>query len=144
MKVVVDASVAIKWFVREPGHEQALALLAPGVERHAPDLVIAETASIAWKKRTIGEITIDQAEAVVSALPGYFSSLLPAGKIVRRALEIGLQLNHPIYDCLYLACAATFEGGIVVTADDRLLTACRGAGWKGSIRHLDTLGNDGR
>lgn len=45
---VIDASVAIKWVVSEPGTQEALAL-----RQHrliAPDLLIAECANILWKK----------------------------------------------------------------------------------------------
>jgi predicted nucleic acid-binding protein len=45
---VIDASVAIKWLVDEPGTAAALSL-----RRHrllAPDLLIAECANVLWKK----------------------------------------------------------------------------------------------
>jgi predicted nucleic acid-binding protein len=35
-------------------------------------------------------------------------------------LEIGLEIEHPIYDCVYLALAELLEG-IIVTADLRLI-----------------------
>jgi predicted nucleic acid-binding protein len=47
--IVVDASVAVKWFVKEDGHEAALGLLAHA-HLSAPDLVFAETANVLWKK----------------------------------------------------------------------------------------------
>ncbi len=46
---VVDASVAVKWVVEEPGTQQAMALL----NRHelaAPDLILAECANISGKR----------------------------------------------------------------------------------------------
>ena len=46
--LVLDASVAVKWFVEEPGTAAALALLAEDESLIAPELVIAEVANVAW------------------------------------------------------------------------------------------------
>ena len=46
--LVVDARVAVKWVIQEPGTAEALEL-----RRHqslAPDLLIAECANVLWKK----------------------------------------------------------------------------------------------
>ena len=136
MNLVVDASVAIKWFVREAGHEEALALLAPGIKRHAPGLVIAETANILWKKCILGEIDADQAEAAILALPAYFAETYRSDPLASRALEVALRLNHPVYDCLYLAYAERI-GGPLVTADRRLVTAVEDTEWEPHLRFLD-------
>ena len=51
MKIcVVDASVAIKWFVREALHEEALRLVDNPDAMQAPDLLVVEVTNIAWKK----------------------------------------------------------------------------------------------
>jgi predicted nucleic acid-binding protein len=47
-ELVIDASVAVKWVVEEPGTQEALLL-----RQHrllAPDLLVAECANILWKK----------------------------------------------------------------------------------------------
>jgi predicted nucleic acid-binding protein len=48
-RLVIDASIAIKWVVQEEGTEDALALRTRA-ELIAPDLIIAECANILWKK----------------------------------------------------------------------------------------------
>jgi predicted nucleic acid-binding protein len=45
---VIDASVAIKWVVRETGTQEALSLRQHRLV--APDLLVAECANILWKK----------------------------------------------------------------------------------------------
>ena len=45
---IVDASVAIKWVVDEPGTEHALLLRRDSLA--APDLLVPECANILWKK----------------------------------------------------------------------------------------------
>lgn len=53
MSLVVDASVALKWFVPDPGHEAALAILkADDAEPQllAPDWLLVEVANALWKQ----------------------------------------------------------------------------------------------
>lgn len=47
-RLVVDASVAVKWVVTEDGTAEAVSLLS--IPMSAPDLLIAECANILWKE----------------------------------------------------------------------------------------------
>ncbi|MBM3518505.1 MAG: type II toxin-antitoxin system VapC family toxin [Alphaproteobacteria bacterium] len=125
MTWVVDASVAIKWFVREDCHAEALRLLEHASLLHAPDMIVAEVANIAWKKATRREISPAHARAIASAIGHYIPTLHPSPALIERALEIALTLKHPVYDSLYLACADAV-GAPLVTADRRLRLAVRG------------------
>jgi predicted nucleic acid-binding protein len=50
---------------------------------------------------------------------------LAAGRdLLTPALELSLELRHPVYDCLYLALAQR-RGVPLVTADERLISALR-------------------
>ena len=62
MSLVVDSSVAIKWFVRETLYREADALLAAESELFAPSLLVYEVANVFWKKWRLGEVTADQAD----------------------------------------------------------------------------------
>src|SRR5205085_5475716 len=48
--VVVDASVAVKWFVPEDNSAEALLLLDARFRRHVPVLLQTEVAQTVWKK----------------------------------------------------------------------------------------------
>jgi predicted nucleic acid-binding protein len=120
LKLVIDASVAVKWLVAEPGHESAAALLLNFPTLVAPDFVAIEVANVLWKKVGRSEIRADQAEKALASLPQFFENLFPTNQFVNRALQISLELNHPIYDCLYLACAEK-ESARLITADARLV-----------------------
>ena len=63
---VVDASVAAKWVIDEPGTRQALKL-RPHV-LSAPDLLIAECANIVWKKVRLGELSEPEASLAIGLL----------------------------------------------------------------------------
>jgi predicted nucleic acid-binding protein len=143
---VVDASVAIKWFVREERHEQALLLLDHAEQLQAPDLIVTEVTNVAWKKSIRHEITAEQARVITVAMRQFIPSLRPSVELAERALDIALTLNHPVYDCLYLACADV-DPGLLVTADRRLYDIVQGTAFQKAVRFLgepDFLGDEGR
>jgi predicted nucleic acid-binding protein len=115
---IVDASVAVKWFVEESRSSEARAVLARGEPLLAPDLILVEASNTAWKKVKRKEMTAEQGEAMVRAVPLYFDRLVHSGALAARAYALANRLNHPVYDCLYLALA---EGEAVdlITDDDR-------------------------
>lgn len=122
MTIVVDASVALKWFAAEVDSSQAHALVRDET-LIAPDLVIAETLNAAWKAVRRGLMKEEQAD-FVDSLVGAFDELVPSAQLGRRALEIGLALDHPVYDGFYIALAER-ERIQLVTADSRLINKAR-------------------
>lgn len=145
MIIVVDASVAIKWFVREELHEQALLLLDHAEQLQAPDLIVTEVTNIAWKKSVRNEISDTQARIIAVAIRQYIPTLRPSTELTEQALDIALTLNHPVYDCLYLTCADGVAG-VLITADRRLCNIVHGTAFEKTVRYLgdpDFLGDEG-
>jgi len=136
VRLVVDASVAVKWFIAEPGHEFAAALLEAFPERIASGFVVVELANVLWKKLGRAEICAFQAEEALRELPRFFQSFLPARDLVSRAPQLSLDLNHPVYDCLYLACAEQ-ESAKLATADARLAKKCANTSFAARFVFLD-------
>ena len=118
MIYVIDASVAIKWFVAEERHDNAIWFTDHKELLRAPDFLLVEVSNIAWKKCLRGQITPFHASAIAQSVPIYIADLDHASGLLKRALEMALSLRHPVYDCLYLSCAERWNG-IVVTADKR-------------------------
>lgn len=135
MSLVFDASVVIKWFVPENLSAEAMLLLDGVPIVQAPDLVIVETGNIVWKKRRNGEIAGEQASAIVQRIRDSIPILYPAAEMIDRALAIALALDHPVYDCLYIACAEAADG-LLVTADGRLHVRTRRSPFHDRVRHL--------
>jgi predicted nucleic acid-binding protein len=125
MTFVVDASVALKWFVSENGSEAAVRLLNSGRPIVAPDLVLAEVCNAAWKSWRRREIDPAQLNQVAMDAPGPFQRLVPLDRLIQRAVTIASELDHPVYDCLYLALAEA-EDAPLITADRRLVRIVRG------------------
>ena len=130
MSLVVDASVALKWFLSEEPHaNRALAIVQEGGILIAPDLLIAEVCNAAWRSARLGRISQAQVDEIAASLPRLFDAFASASELAPRAVAIAGQLDHPIYDCLYLALAEA-ERAQLVTADKRLLGKVRATSWE--------------
>jgi len=141
MTYVVDASVAIKWFVRENLRDHAMALLDHhGGDLDAPDLLLAEVGNIAWKKCRRGEMSAEQCRLAVAETEECLAMVHPSAALAGRALDIALVLDHPVYDCVYIACAEA-TGRTCVTADDRLVRAVAKTRFGNLVRHLGDVAN---
>jgi len=132
---VIDASVAVKWFVRESLHDEALRLLEHRDRFVAPELIVSEVTNIAWKKVVRKEISHEQTRFIVVAISQYIPTLRRSVELSERALELALTLNHPVYDCLYLACAEGV-GGTLITADRKLHQSVQGSEFESLITYL--------
>lgn len=122
-RLVLDASVAVKWYVPEDGSAAARALLDTNDEFIAPELLLAEVTKVLWKKVRRGEIEADYARFILAQLCD--SSLIDYRSIQplsEAALEIALQWEQTVYDSIYVALAAA-ENTRMVTADTRLHSA---------------------
>lgn len=116
---VVDASVVVKWLVREAYSEEAAALLDSGSSFVAPALVFAEAANALWVMRRRGDIAADDmADAVetLRAMPVAVPVAMP--QLAAAASRLAVDLDHPVYDCFYLALSVQTQYP-VVTADRR-------------------------
>ena len=122
---IVDASVAVKWVVREAGSDAAAALR--GEELHAPDWILIECANVLWAKVRRRELTREEADRGMALLIEAPITLAPASELVAEALALAHELAHPVYDCLYLALARA-RNSPLVTADARFVSAVRGSG----------------
>ncbi|HVN63660.1 MAG TPA: type II toxin-antitoxin system VapC family toxin [Candidatus Binataceae bacterium] len=118
-KLVIDASVAMKWVIGEDGTAEALTLLRKA-ELSAPDLLVAECANIIWKKVQKRELKKDEALLIARLLEKAEVELLPTRTLLEPAARMAIELGHPAYDCVYLSLAIE-NNRRFVTADARFL-----------------------
>jgi predicted nucleic acid-binding protein len=119
--LVVDASVAAKWVLPEPDSERATVFRNTEPNLIAPQLIVAEIGNAVWKRARRGELTVQDATEAVATAVGIIGTLYRLEDLVARATEIAIALDHPIYDCFYLALAER-ESAPLITADRRLST----------------------
>jgi predicted nucleic acid-binding protein len=122
--LVVDASVAVKWFVEEEGRADAMALLRCKAEADIalviPDLFFAEFANVLWKKCRKGEVGGQQAAQAISCVYRIFNQVVKSADLIDRAFQWSEKLDHSVYDCLYLACAEAHDSKYV-SADEHFV-----------------------
>ncbi len=137
-EVIVDASVAIKWYTPEVRHANAKAVLDIADTIVAPELIVSEVFNIASAKARRGEISKRVAGLVAAWIRSGVPALVPATELNERALKIALTLEHPVYDCMYLACAE-LEAAPLVTDDRRFLTAVGSGSWRDKVIALESV-----
>ena len=123
---VVDASVALKWFADEPGAAAAAAVLRDDLI--APSLLLGEVASGLWKKWRRGELTREQSVIALANLPDMLAALYVPEVLLNRAAGICFDVDHPIYDCFYVALAERLQVGFV-TADVKMIKKFASTGY---------------
>lgn len=139
-RLVIDASIAVKWVLPEPGSDQAGALLvalASGkLTVEIPDICVAEITSVLWKRCRRDELTPRQARRAQALLLEALPSPTPSVQLVPAALEIALAYRHSVYDCIYVA-LAELRRCPLVTADRPLVRSMAPA--TAEVIHLDAV-----
>jgi len=123
MTLVVDASIAALW-VLEQDRSAAATAIRNEDGLIAPSLVVCEICSAVWK--AVRRRAVKRADALaaidVAILP--FDALIATEDLRMRALELAIDLDHPVYDCFYLALAER-ESCPLITADAKLAGAAK-------------------
>lgn len=123
MNLVIDASVAVKWLVSEPGTEKAEAVLTAcregKITPFAPEILVAEVAGVLWKRVMRRFLQADEALFLYQRFDRIRPVLTPISKLANRALNLALEHQHSIYDSLYVALASGNDWELL-TADEKL------------------------
>lgn len=133
--MIVDASVAFKWIFVEQGSEAAQALLDRD-DLRSPNLLLVEIGNALWKKGMRGELGDQTAYAAQLSIVSSFLSIVSEAEYVPRAMEMALALQHPIYDCIYLALAERLADTLV-TADEKFWNKVSTSDYKDLVQLLD-------
>ncbi len=125
MEYVIDASVAVKWFLPELHSEKADALLNDflhqGLNLLAPDLIVPEVTNTFWKRCTLTkEISLSEATESCTDFLRLPLTVERSAIIAERALNFAVQEHHRVYDALYVM-LALHRGCGLNTADEALV-----------------------
>jgi predicted nucleic acid-binding protein len=129
VKLVVDASVALKWFLREvprePHFDRAEAVVA-ALDRGDTQLF----APVHWTSEVISvlaRIRPTLVDAALIALEDARPQVVHGVSVLKRAADMSVALNHHLFDTLYHAVALE-EGATLVTADEVYFAKAQGLG----------------
>jgi predicted nucleic acid-binding protein len=120
--VVLDASVAVKWFVHDVLSEQA-SLVAHAHRFIAPGLILSEVANALWTYARRGDVNPQDLVFALQILDKRVSFLNELN-IAQMAARMACEHDHPVYDCMYLA-VARMQNFPLLTADKRLSKLAR-------------------
>ena len=151
--LVVDNSVAVKWYLPEEYAKETLSLFHAGEYDEAllfaPDLICAEFGNVLWSNHRQGAISMEEAHSYWAdfvGAPAFYA--FEMGPLVPAALEIGAECGITVYDALYLALAqAQREEGerddtVVITADENtVLSNLEGTRYEHLAAHVRDVGN---
>lgn len=124
---MVDASVAVQWFAREPGSEASAALVEGNQPLVAPDIMPLEVANALWKKVRHGDVPAADLQPAVTRILASDITLVPTLSLLERAVRLAVEINHPVCDCVYLVLAEE-RGAPLASIDERLRAAARARG----------------
>lgn len=127
--VVVDASIVVQWFSSEVGSAAASRLLEVDHALIAPDFMPLEAANAWWKKARRGDMAPEAVPRAVSRLLAVGVALVPSTPLLVRAAHLAVDLQHPVYDCVYLALAGEHDVPIA-SSDERLRRAAERLGMR--------------
>lgn len=143
--LVLDTSVAVKFYVPEELREEALEVLAAAesgrLELVAPGTLYPEFLNALWWKHRRDELSREEVregwEKLISDRP---ASLYAPENLMPRAVEITLESGVIIYDALFLALAEDADT-LVVTADGKLLKALESTSYARLAHSLSDAGS---
>ncbi len=128
--IVVDASLAVKWFLDEPLSDHAASVLsAHAGQIYAPDLLLVEVTSALVRNANMVKSNRENVEAALDRLgkliaDGDLLTRRSADPLIRQSASIAIALGHPLKDCIYLALAMEMECELV-TCDARFAAKAR-------------------
>lgn len=126
---VIDASLAVKWVLKEPYTEEALSLadrwVAEGTKPIAPCLLFVEMTNVLHRRAMKGQISLSQAERLLKGLLDIGIEIRESPQLHVRALQLAQKLQKSaVYDTHYLALAEIMDCEFW-TADERFFNSVR-------------------
>jgi predicted nucleic acid-binding protein len=139
MKVpIVDACLAIKWFLPEDGSENARRFLSELDNFVVPDLFLIEVDNIVSKKVRRRDLDITGAEEIFSVIRNLPFITVPYEKLSKEVFFISTRFPVTQYDACYLALAVEYQG-LFYTADKRFLRGVANTAYSEYVIGLDEL-----
>ena len=117
--IVVDASLAAKWFLNEADSGPARSFLkARRGTLTGPDVLALEVSRALVAAANARRLATDAARAAIATwLESIESSVVTLHRVdpdlLRRGVDLALNLGHPLSDCLYLALAIDLDCDLV-------------------------------
>lgn len=137
-RVVVDASVVLKWYFSEAYSEAAIRLVGSGSEVCVPEILDAQVGLALWRRIRASEVKRDDAHRVLANLRRLPLVRVPVSELAPAALEIASVSTRTYNESLYFALAMR-ERTRLVTADRWWFTLLQTGPMKAHLRWVGDL-----
>lgn len=117
--LVLDASAVVRLICHDPAAAGWAGQISQASMVLAPELMLTEVANALWKLRRSGSLEGVDPQALLADARDLVDQFEPDRALQVEALALACHLDHPVYDCLYLALARR-EAALLLTADQRL------------------------
>lgn len=143
--LVLDTSVAVKWYLVEGLTDKAVRLLESArdltTELLAPSTIQPEFWNALWQYHRRGELQREEVRRIWREFAAEDpASLYAPEDLMPRAVEIAYEGGIIVYDALFLALAED-AGTVMVTADGKLLRTLEETSFAQLARHLSGIGS---
>lgn len=122
-EIVIDSSVAVKWFVPQPNSGKAQELLNAYQNSEllllAPDLIYAEVGNVIWKMSRFQNLVQTDAIAVLEAFRTIEFLITPSSVLLQEAYRFAAMYERTVYDSLYVILSLRRKCPFI-TADEKL------------------------
>lgn len=116
---VLDASAAVRLILADPDAADLAERVGGAALVLAPELMLTELANTLWKLQRADRLNELDPQELLAEARELVDRLEPDRHLQAEALALACHLNHPAYDCLYLALARR-EAASLISSDRRL------------------------
>ncbi len=120
MIAVLDASVAIEIVLQRQKAEKFLRSVAEADWVITPNLFIAEVTNVFWKYQKFTDLPFLICEKGIEQAISLPDNFIAEQDLYREAFKLACNLNHSVYDMLYLVVARR-NNATLLTLDKKLL-----------------------
>jgi predicted nucleic acid-binding protein len=136
-RIVLDASVAVKWVLREEHAATARRILSTR-DLLAPHLLWAEVGNTLWKRHRRQESSVEEVRRMLAEIQWLPITTFAHWPLLPAALDLAISLHQTVYDCLYLALAEA-RNSVMVTADRRFHDVVSDSVWADRIVWIEDV-----
>lgn len=119
-KLVLDASAVVRIIEGSPQAAAMGEALAAADLVLAPELMLTEVANALWRLQRAGQLEGAGLQQRFERAVALVDHIEPDRTLQAEALVLATNLDHPVYDCLYLVLARQ-EVAVLLSADQSLM-----------------------
>jgi predicted nucleic acid-binding protein len=127
--LVIDSSIALRWFFSEPDSDRARSLLLDyqlgELKVIAPDMILSELTNAVWWKQVNHKLTTQDGRSVLDTFRDLHIRLVPTVELIEQAYWLATTTQQNVFDMLYIALARREKCHYITANDQFALTMNR-------------------